>query len=301
MPSPAAAQVFRSNQELLAAWTADPAYGIEDFRRIFDAFLAGLAIPTGATFTPVDAGGVPAIWADAAGVDTDRVVILFHAGGLVMGTAQGYRSCGAYLSAATGARVLLVDFRLAPESPFPAQLDDALASYRWVLAQGTSPGSVVIAGDSAGGGLAMSTLLALRDSGAPLPAAGLAVSPLADWTASGDSMTTNADSDPLLPGPGMVLMLRPMLVGDDEVTNPYVSAVFGDYRGLPPLLVLAGSIEVLRDDGKRIVEAAQRAGVDAEFVEGEAMVHIWPVFADRLPEAREALDRIGAFVRKHLS
>lgn len=302
MPSPEAAEVFKLNQELLAAWLADPSYGIEDFRRIFDEFLGDLAIPEDATFSEVDAGGVPAIWASVPGASPDKVVVHFHSGGLVMGTAAGYRSFGANLSATSGARVLLVDFRLAPEHPWPAQLHDALAAYRWVLGQGIDPGSVVVSGDSAGGGLAVATLLALRDQGEPLPAAGLAVSPVADWTISGESMITNAANDPLLPGPDLVAMLRPMLLGETtDPADPLVSPIFAEYTGIPPLLVLAGSIETLRDDGKRVVEAAQKAGVDAQFVEGEGMVHIWPVFADRLPEAREAMAQIGSFITKHTS
>lgn len=301
MPSPEAADVFRLNQELLVAWTADPTYGIEDLRRIFDEFLDTLAIPAGATFTEVDAGGVPAIWASAPGASEDKAVVHFHSGGLVMGTAAGYRSFGANLSAASGARVLLVDYRLAPEHQWPAQLDDALAAYRWVLAQGIDPGSVAISGDSGGGGLALSLLLALRDEGVALPAAGLAVSPLADWTVSGGSMVTNAANDPLLPGPDLVLMLRSMLLAEGtDPANALVSPVFADYSDIPPLLVMAGSIETLRDDGVRVVEAAQRAGVDAEFVAGEGMVHIWPIFADRMPEAREAIEALGSFVAKHL-
>lgn len=301
MPSPEAAAVFAQNQQLLAAWMADPNYGIEDFRRIFDEFLDSLAIPADATFTEVDAGGVPAIWADAPDAAPDKVVLHFHSGGLVMGTAAGYRSFGANLSAASGARVLLVDYRLAPEHPWPAQLDDALAAYRWVLVQGIEAASIVISGDSGGGGLAMSTLLALRDAGQALPAAGLAVSPLADWTVSGESMVTNAAHDPLLPGPDLVHMLGSMLLaGTTDPADPSVSPVFADFSGLPPLLVMAGSIETLLDDGKRIVVAAQKAGVDAQFVEGEGMVHIWPLFADRLPEARETITELGAFIRKQI-
>lgn len=301
MPSPQAAEVFKANQDLLAAWSA-PDLGIDDFRRIFEDFLAGLAIPEGATFENVDAGGVPSIWASAPGASADKAILHFHSGGLVMGSANGYRSFGANLSAATGARVLLVDFRLAPEHAMPAQLDDALAAYHWVLGQGIAPGSVIICGDSGGGGLGLATLLALRDRSEPLPAAGIAISPLADWTMSGDSMVTNADKDPLVPGPGLLSMLAPMVLGESgDPKDPYNSPVFGDYSGLPPILAMAGSIEALRDDGYRVVQAAQQAGVDATWIEGEGMVHIWPIFADRLPEAQATLEEVGAFARKHLA
>jgi epsilon-lactone hydrolase len=297
MPSPESAEVFKANQELLAAWTASPDLTIDDFRRIFEEFLGELAIPDDATFIEVDAGGVPAIWASAPGASSDRVVVHLHSGGLVMGSAHGYRAFGANLSAATGARVLLVDYRLAPEHPFPAQLDDALAAYRWVLSTGLAPEAVVLCGDSGGGGLGLAALLALRDTGEPLPAAGVAISPVTDWTLSGESMVSNAASDPLVPGPDLLAMLRPMVLGEHgDPRDPLASPVFGDYTGLPPLLVMAGSIETLRDDGIRVVQAANAAGVDVTWLEGEGMVHIWPIFADRLPEAREAIERIGSFV-----
>lgn len=301
MPSPEAAAVFTANQDLLAAWSA-PDLTIEDFRRIFEDFLADFAIAEDVVFTEVDAGGVPAIWADAPGASPDKVILHFHSGGLVMGSAHGYRSFGANLSAATGARVLLVDYRLAPEHPYPAAQQDALAAYRWVLAQGIAPASTVICGDSGGGGLGLATLLALRDNGDALPAAGIAMSPVADWTLSGESMVTNAANDPLVPGPDLLAMLRTMVLGEDgDGKDPYASPLFGDYAGLPPLLLMAGSIETLRDDGFRVAEKAKAAGVDATWIEGEGMVHIWPIFADRLPEARATIEDIAAFVRKHLS
>jgi epsilon-lactone hydrolase len=300
MPSPENAAVHQSNRDLLAAWTADPEATIEDFRRIFEEFLGDLAVPGGAAFEPVDAGGVPAIWASAPGAASDRVVLHFHSGGYVLGSANGYRSYGAHLSTATGARVLIVDYRLAPEHPHPAAIDDALAAYRWVLAQGISPASVALSGDSAGGGLVLALLQALRDAGDELPAACVSLSPWADFKLAGESMKTNADKDPLVPGPDLLAMMVPMVIGEDgDPGNPRVSPLYGDWGGLPPILVMAGSIETLRDDGKRCVQAAREAGVDAQFVEGEEMVHIWPIFADRLPEAREALEQIGAFVTQH--
>ncbi len=302
MPSSEAAEVFKANQELLAAWLADPNYGIEDFRRIFEESLATLAIPPDASFEEVSAGGVPSIWASAPGASADKAIVHFHSGGYVMGSANGYRSFGANLSAATGARVLLVDYRLAPEHPYPAAPEDALAAYRWVLAQGIAASSIAITGDSAGGGLTLVTLQKLRDAGHPLPAAAVAMSPWADFTLSGESMVTNAANDPLVPGPDLLAMIKTMVVAaDHDMTDPGISPLFGTWAGLPPLLVFAGSIECLRDDGVRAVEAAKKAGVDATFVEGEAMVHIWPIFADRLPEAREALAQIGTFLKTHMS
>jgi monoterpene epsilon-lactone hydrolase len=301
MPSPEAAAVFQANQRLLAEWTADPNATVDDFRRIFEEFLADLTVPADAHFEPVDAGGVPAIWAASPGATSDRAIVHLHSGGYVLGSAEGYRAFGANLSNVSGARVLLVDYRRAPEHPAPAALEDAISAYLWTIEQGISPSHVVISGDSAGGGLALSTLQSLRAQEHPLPAAGVALSPWADFALAGDSMTSNADKDPLVPGPALLQMMVTMVIGEGaDAKDPRVSPLYGDWTGLPPLLVMAGSIETLRDDGARCVSAAQAAGVDATFVEGEGMVHIWPIFADRLPEARDSLEQIGAFVRRHL-
>lgn len=301
MPSPEADQVFKLNEELFHSWTSNPNATIDDLRRIFEEFLAGIATPDGTTFKEVDCGGVPGIWVTAPGASADHAVMHFHSGGYVLGSAHGYRSFGGYLSAATNARVLLVDYRLAPEHPFPAAMEDARAAHTWLINQGIAPSNIVISGDSGGGGLAMVLLQELRDRGGDQPAAGVMISPWADFTLTGESMTTNAANDPLAPGPGLLEMLIPMIISEDvDRKDRRVSPIFGDWRGVPPLLMLAGSIETLRDDGKRAVEAASAAGVDATFIEGEGMVHIWPIFADRLPEARKALEQIGAFVKRHL-
>jgi monoterpene epsilon-lactone hydrolase len=301
MLSPENAAVHQANRDLLTAWTADPNASVDDFRRIFEEFLAELAVAPDAAFEEVDAGGVPAIWACAPGAASDRAVIHFHSGGYVLGSAKGYRSFGANLSAATGARVLLVEYRRAPEHQAPAALEDANSAYRWVLNQGVSPSHVAISGDSAGGGLALALLQTLRDEGGELPAAGVSLSPWADFKLAGESMKTNADKDPLVPGPDLLAMMVTMVIGEDgDPGDPRVSPLYGDWSGLPPLLVMAGSIETLRDDGTRCVEAAKAAGVDARFIEGEDMVHIWPIFADRLPEARASLEEIGSFVKQHM-
>lgn len=301
MPSAAADEVYKMNQDLLAAWTADPEATMDDMRRIFEEHMANFEIAGDVEFEQVDAGGVPAIWAKAPNASEERAVVHFHSGGYVLGSADGYRSFGANLSRASGAPVLLVDYRLAPEHPAPAALEDAVSAYRWLLAQGVSPAKIVISGDSAGGGLALSLLQALRDQGDPQPAACVTVSPLADWTFVGESMTTNAQIDPLVPGPAMLEGMRTMVIGEDgDGADPRVSPLFGDWSGVAPLLVYAGSIECLHDDGKRCVEAAAAAGVDARFVSGEGMTHIWTIYADRLPEARTTLDEIGAFVEEQL-
>ena len=291
-------ELLDMNSQLRDAWLADPDYTYDDFRRIFEEWLAQFAIPEGTAITAVDAGGVPCLWADAPEADNTRVVVHFHSGGYLLGSAHGYRSFGGFLSSATGARVLLVDYRLAPDHPHPAAVEDALAVYRWLLAQGHAPGRIALCGDSGGGGLAMVALQQIRDAGLALPGCTVSISPLADFTASGESRVTNMPIDPLVTADLMEAMAQ-TYCGDRDRTDPMLSPLFGDWAGLTPLLVLAGEIEALRDDGKLCAAAAAKAGVDAAYIEGKDMIHIWPIYADRLQQARDALQDIGNFVRRH--
>ncbi len=300
MPSAEAEAVLQLNRDLREAWLADPTYTFDDMRRIFEEWLAQFAIPEGTLITPVECNGVPCLWVDAPGSAQDRVVVHFHSGGYLMGSAHAYRSFGGYLAAVTGCRALLVDYRLAPENPFPSAIEDALAAYKWLLAQQVDPAKILISGDSAGGGLALVTLQQLRDEGLPLPAGGVSISPLADFTHTVESRVINADRDPLVTM-DLIAALGVTYCGENDPKDPRISPIFGNWIGLPPLLIFAGEIEMLRDDGKVSAQAAARAGVDAMYVEGEGMAHIWTLYADRLPEAREALDQIGAFARKHLA
>lgn len=300
MASIEAAAVLKLNSDLRDAWLADPSYTFDDMRRIFEDWLAQFEIPAGTRIAEVDCDGVPCLWVDAPGAAPDRVIVHFHSGGYMMGSANGYRSFGGFLSGATGCRVLMVDYRLAPENPFPAAVEDALTVYKWLLDGGAVPARTLICGDSAGGGLALILLQAIRDEGLPLPAGGVAISPLADFAHSGESRVSNGDRDPLVTM-DLIVSLGTTYCGDNNPKHPRLSPLYGDWSRLPPLLIFAGEIEMLRDDGKLCAEAAKRAGVDAEYVQGEGMAHIWTLYADRLPEARAALDRIGAFARRHLA
>jgi monoterpene epsilon-lactone hydrolase len=291
-------QLLAMNRELRDAWLADPNYTYDDYREIFDKWLAEFSVPDGTLFVADVANGTLVLWADAPHSDNTRVVVHFHSGGYLLGSTSGYRSFGGFLSAATGARVLLVDYRLAPEHAYPAAIEDALSAYQWLLAAGYEPGKITISGDSAGGGLALVALQKIRDLGLPLPGCGLAISPLADFTASGPSRTENMATDPLVTTELLEAMAA-TYCGDRDRTDPGLSPLFGNWASIPPLLILAGGIEAMRDDGKLCGEAAVRAGVDATYIEGKDMVHIWPVYADRLPQAREALVEIGNFVRRH--
>ena len=250
--------------------------------------------PEGVTCTPVEAGGVSAEWSVAAGVDEAKVVLYVHGGGYVMGSAGSHRDVTGRLSKAAGARVLSLNYRLAPEHPFPAPVDDAVAAYRWLLAQGISPGNIAVAGDSAGGGLAIATLLALRDAGEPLPAAGIGISPWVDMEGTGESMTTRAAVDPVVQKEGLLGMAK-LYLGDADPKNPLAAPLHADLAGLPPLLLQVGDAETLLDDSTRLAERARAAGVDVTLKVWDEMPHVWHLFAPILPEGRQAIDEIGSF------
>jgi monoterpene epsilon-lactone hydrolase len=261
---------------------------------------AGIApLPEDVRFDPVDAGGVPAEWTAAPGASDDRVVLYFHGGGYVMGSITTHRGVVAGISHASGARVLSVDYRLAPEDPHPAAVEDGVAAYRFLLAQGIAPESIAIAGDSAGGGLTLATLVALREAGEKLPAAGVCISPWADLTQSGETMETKAAEDPMVSRDLLQQMADAYLSGGDARAQT-ASPGFADLSGLPPLLVQVGSAEVLLDDARNVADRAKASGVDVTLEEWDDMIHVWHAFALLLPEARAAIERIGEYLKGRL-
>ena len=270
---------------------------VDYFRETYEAFLAELPIPGDARTESIDAGGVPALAVTTDGASTERTILHLHGGGYVIGSSLGYRSFGAALSQAADARVVLPDYRLAPESSFPGAVDDATATYRWLLNSGTPASGVILSGDSAGGGLVAATLLALRDAGDPLPAGGVMISPWTDLALTGESMESNDASDPLVKKDLLVMMADMYLAGGDP-RMPLASPLYGDYHGVPPLLIIAGDAETLRDDAVRVAERAWAADVDVTLDVVPDQLHIFPVFSSFLPEARRALEAIGAFVKQ---
>ncbi len=245
----------------------------------------------------VEAGGVAAEWVAAAAHD-DRHILYLHGGGFAIGSPALYRHVTWRLAAAARARLLAIDYRLAPEHPFPAALDDALAAYRWLLDQGADPRRIAVIGDSAGGGLVFSLLLRCRDEGRlPLPACAVALSPWTDLALSGASLRVNARADPFIDGSDMPLLAGWYLDGADPC-NPYASPLYGDPSGLPPSLIQVGSDEVLRDDATRMAERLRAAGCEVALEIWPRMPHVWQLFAEVMPEARRAIAGIGAFVRQ---
>ncbi len=286
---------------LLAHLVSEPDADMNAYRRLMDEMCANFPPPADAEISPVDAGGVPALWVSAPGADHGNVVVFTHGGGFCMGSAHGYREFAYRISKAADARVLVLDYRLAPEHPFPAALDDAVAACRWTRAQ---PGvrALALAGDSAGGGLMFSALVTLREDGTVLdslgpPVAGIAFSPFVDLAGEGASMVDRAHLDPL-PAAALVEGLgAAYLAGRAPKDTPLASPLYAELHGLPPVLVFVGTDEGLHDDAVRIVAKVRAAGGEAELEIGEDMIHVWPVF-DFLPAAIAATDRAGDFLRK---
>ena len=284
--------------KLLRSTAGEPRSSVEEARASYELRMSSLELDPDVTTERVGAGGVPAEWVSAPGASEDRVLLYLHGGYYVIGSMRTHRVYLSRLSRATGARVLGLDYRRAPENPFPAALEDTLAAYRWLLSGGVDPKKVVIGGESAGGGLTMSACVALRYMGEPLPGAAVCISSWADLAHTGDSMISNADVDPTVTLERALEMSKLYLAGRDPRT-PLASPVYADLRGLPPMLIMVGSIEVLRDDSVRLAQRAKEAGVDATLEIWDDMPHNWPMYAHVLPEGQQAVDRIGEFIRKH--
>ncbi len=255
--------------------------------------------PADVRCTAVSANGVPCEWVAAPGADAQRVLLYFHGGGYYRGSVRTHRDFSGRLSRAAGARALVVDYRLAPEHRFPAAVDDCTAAWRWLVANGTKPSQVIVAGDSAGGGLALALLLTLRRGNEPLPAAAVLLSPWTDLAQSGASMTGNAESDPTI-SKGYLDRFAQAYLGSASANDPLASPLHGDLRGLPPLLIQVGSVETLLDDATRVADKARAAGVTVNLQVWPEMFHVWQRHAAQLPEAQQAIGQIGTFVRAAL-
>jgi monoterpene epsilon-lactone hydrolase len=252
--------------------------------------------PDGTSVEQVDAGGVNAYWVTPDGELGPATIVYFHGGGYIWHTAVDTLPVAGALATAARARVLNVDYRLAPEHLFPAPVEDAVAAYRWLLEHGVPAGSIVLAGDSAGGGLVIAALVAIRDAGLELPAAGAPISPWTDLTMSGPSV--RGIDDPVVE-PELLDFMAETYLGDASPEEPTASPLFADLTGLPPLLVQVGTREALLDDARRIVDRARGAGMDVTLVEHQDVIHMWIVFDPTIPESQDAFHRIGRFAAAH--
>jgi epsilon-lactone hydrolase len=286
-------------KNVLAWMAANPAIEdltLEESRSYFDSRGQEFPLPEGVSIASAEVDGIKAEWIRAANASEETVILYFHGGGYLIGSLASHRHITSAISQASEATVFAVDYRLAPEHPFPAAVDDAVAAYRWLLQQGIKPHRIIIAGDSAGGGLTIATLLTLRDEGTALPAAAVCISPWVDLTNSSESYKNLAD--PMLTKNELDQFAQGYLQGQDAKT-PLASPLFADLHGLPPLLIQVGTQEHLYDDSVGLEAKAKEAGVNATLEVWEEMIHVWHYFHPMLQEGREAIARIGEFVKAH--
>jgi epsilon-lactone hydrolase len=273
---------------------------VNEQRRLLSELLSAQPVPADVTVTAAALGGVPTAEVTVDGVEPRHVVLYFHGGVYVLGNAALAADLASQVGRRTQAKVISVDYRLAPEHPYPAALDDALAAYEALLEAGTAPSGIAFAGESAGGGLAIATLVSAREHGLPLPAAAFAMSPYADLTLAGTTMKTKRDADPLLSPDGLQARVPDYTAGQDPGLG-LISPIFADLSGLPPLVIQAGTHEILLDDAIRLARQAATADVQVTLDITPGVPHVFQAYHAILDEAVAALDRAGQLLSAHLS
>jgi monoterpene epsilon-lactone hydrolase len=291
-------------KDVLRAWraqaiSAEAAPTLAEQRASTALFAEFTGVPDGVTYEDVDAGGVPSQWTLPAGGADDRVVLYVHGGGYVVCSVASHSRLVGHIANAVGCRALSVDYRLAPEHPHPAAVTDSTTAYRWLLDQGFPPGHIAIAGDSAGGGLTVATLLKIRADGLPQPAAAVPISPWIDLEGTGETMDTHADLDLMCGRDGLKIMADHFLAGQDA-RDPLAAPLHADLAGLAPLYIQVGGHETLLSDSTRLAAHAAAAGVDVRLDVFPEMQHVFQLMAGRAPEADDAIARIGAWLRPRL-
>ncbi|MDA0350728.1 MAG: alpha/beta hydrolase [Chloroflexi bacterium] len=299
MNSPAMQAFLKTRAEQMAAAADQPRPDLATMRAGADSMAR--PAPEDVTVTHVDAGGVPADWVVAPGADPARRILYLHGGGYVLLSALTHRRLAADISRASGCAALVLDYRLAPEHPFPAAVDDALAAYRWMLTNGPDGASAAsasfIGGDSAGGGLTFATVLNARDSGAPAPSAAFSISAWTDVSNTRPSRQSRHGIDPLFVDPALLAGFQTQYMGDADLKQPLASPLFGDLAGFPPIHLVVADHEVLLDDTLEFADKARAAGVRTTVTVEPGGIHIYPQLDPELPESRAAILEIGAFLR----
>jgi len=295
MPSPEHEAVVK---RLLESTDLIDSPTIEIQRQRYDERLGAFPIAKGVTFVSDNIEHIPVEWIEPN--NPKGTILYLHGGGYTIGSIVSFRALCSAIAIYTQCRVCLIDYRLAPEHPFPAAVDDGLLAYRWLLdRKKVNPSSLAIAGDSAGGGLTLATLINVKQSQLPLPRCASVLSPWTDLLNSGESMTSGEVNDPIF-GKGPADALAQLYSPAEKLMNPLVSPLYGDLAGLPPILMQVGTREALLDDSRRFAAKARSASVEIDYFEGEGLVHVWPLIAPQAPETSEALSRMGSFVSKHL-
>lgn len=274
---------------------------VEESRKGLEQLTSLVKLPKDVDLEHIDINGMAAVWISSPEVDSNKVVLYLHGGGYILGSLNSHQDIAMRIGRAAKARVLLVDYRLAPEDPFPAAVEDAVKSYKWLIEnQKIVPNKIVIAGDSAGGGLTLVTLIKLRDNNINLPAAGVCLSPWTDVALTSESLIRNAKVDPFLKLYDLVFMAD-LYVGDNDPKNPYISPLYADLHDLPPILIQVGTAESIEDDSVRFAEKAKKAGVDVKLEVFDDMIHVFQAFADWAPEGQDGIDKIGSFIKEKMS
>ena len=273
---------------------------VEERRAVVDA--NALSFPTDATIeiAAVEAGGVPCEWQISPDADARKCLLYFHGGGYVFGSPTSHRHLTSHLAQRANTRCLSVDYRLAPENPFPAAVEDAVTAYRWLLDEGVSAQDIALGGDSAGGGLAVALMLQAREDGLPLPGAAVLFCPWTDMACNRPSYTSRASIDPSITQAGILESANAYMNGAPADT-PLASPVYADLSGLPPCLVQVGEREVLVDDARDLVTSMRRSGTTAELEVWDGMVHVWHALHPVLEEGRQAVQRAADFLRTQMS
>ena len=272
---------------------------LAQMRLDIDARGKNFGLPSNVTVDRVDAGGVPSEWTSTPDSRTDAAILYLHGGGYVIGSLDSHRHLAAEAGRAAGMRTLAIDYRLAPEHPFPAAVDDTVAAYRFLLKSGISADRIAIAGDSAGGGLVVGALLTIRDAGLPFPACGWCISPWVDMEALGGSFVDRAATDPTVQRATIALMAERYLGGADP-RSVYAAPIYGNLRGLPPLLIQVGAAETLLDDSLTLARVAGMADVIVDLQIWPEMVHVWHLYHPMLAAGRRAIASGGSFIRSML-
>ncbi|MBZ9646900.1 alpha/beta hydrolase [Sphingobium sp. 3R8] len=277
--------------------TFGPELTISELRTRFEMLAANFFKPAnGAEHVPTQIAGLVAEWIYPQGCDRTSVVLFLHGGGYGIGSIDTHRGIAGNIAVSAGVAGLVIEYRLAPEHTYPAAIDDAISAYSALLAKGFASDRIVVAGDSAGGGMALSLLMAARDRALPLPAGAVCLSPLTDLTHSGESVTSRASRDPFVSESGSRAYAHRYLGSSGDPHDPLASPLFGNFAGLPPILLLVGSEEVLHDDSTRVAAKLKAHGNTGAFEIWPDMIHVWPMFYEHYPEAKKAIARIGDFV-----
>lgn len=277
---------------------ADPQMSLPMMRSLFEEWHLPTVEPEGVTYKNETVAGVAALWAYPVGANTKKVLLFTHGGGFAVGSSASHRKLAGHMAKALGVTAIVIDYRRAPEHPFPAQLDDATAVYKELLQRGFAAGDIATIGDSAGGNLAVSIVLKLRDDKLPLPGHVISLSPWLDMEHKGQTLVTNEATDPLVKKPILEAMSSMFLGAKGSAKNPLTNPLYADYKGFPRLYINAGSVETLRDNAERLHALATAAGVDSTLSVVEGMQHVFPFLAGRAVEADQEIQRIARWYNK---